>query len=289
MKNKYSLKGKELIKVFFGSLIYVISVKYFIAPASLYSAGFTGSSQLINDLLHYLGFNNSINFTGYITFIMNIPCYFIAYRYISKKFFVETLISVIIQTIVMSMLPDPVSLILSDRLALLFVGALIAGFGAGLVLQGNGSCGGTDIVGVYTSLKWHLSPGNLNLIYNAVVYILCAIFLSVESAILSILYIVIFSFVMDKVYLQNIEVSLMVFTDKQEVKQMILSQFHRGVTYWQGAGAYTENKKEILMVVLSKYELSDMIKRIKEIDDKAFIITNNSLNVTGGYEKRLIL
>lgn len=283
------IKPKDLFLIFAGSMLYVLSIKFFVTPNHLYNSGFMGVSQLLNDLIHHFGIMETINFAGYINFAMNLPLYFLAYKYISKKFLVGTILSVLIQTIGVSMVPDiPVSL-LSNEIAALLVGAVVGGFGAGLVLQANCSAGGTDVLGVYTSLKWNISPGQLNIFFNALVYTICALVMSVETALLSILFIVIFSMAMDKVYLQNIEVSLMIFTDNKAVKQTILKDFHRGVTYWNGKGAYTEKDKEILMVVVSKYEVNSIRKKIKAMDPNSFIIINDSLEVQGGYEKRLVV
>lgn len=283
------IKPKDLFLVFAGSMLYVLSIKFFVTPNHIYNSGFMGVSQLLNDLFHHFHWFESINLSGYINFAMNLPLYFLAYKYISKKFLVGTILSLIIQTIGVSMVPDMTTSILSNQTAALAVGAVCGGFGAGLVLQANCSAGGTDVLGVYTSLKWNISPGQLSIFFNALVYTICALVMSVETALLSILFIVIFSMAMDKAYLQNIEVSLMIFTNNKMVKQTILNEFHRGVTYWQGKGAYTEHDKEILMVVVSKYEVNKIRKKIKAMDPDSFIIINDSLEVQGGYEKRLVV
>lgn len=279
----------ELLKVFVGSMMFVLSIKFFVTPSHIYNAGFMGVSQLLNDVLHMAGFFPHVNMAGYLNFCFNLPLYFLAFRYISKKFLVGTILSIIIQTVGVSMVPDVSTAILSNQIASILVGAVVGGYGAGLVLQANCSAGGTDVLGVYTTIKFNLSPGKLSLIFNAVVYLICAFLFSVETAILSVLFIVVFSSAMDKAYLQNIEVSLMVFTEKENIKQMILKEFKRGVTYWKGKGAYTENDKEVLMIVVSKYEVANIRKRIKQLDPNAFVIINDSLEVQGGYEKRLVL
>lgn len=279
----------EILKVFVGSMLFVLSIKFFVTPSHIYNAGFMGVSQLLNDVMHMAGVFPHINMAGYLNFIFNLPLYLLAFRYISKKFLVGTILSIIIQTVGVSMVPDISAPILSNQIASILVGAVVGGYGAGLVLQANCSAGGTDVLGVYTTIKFNLSPGKLNLIFNAVLYLICAILFNLETAILSVLFIVVFSSAMDKAYLQNIEVSLMVFTEQENIKQMILKEFKRGVTYWKGKGAYTENDKEVLMIVVSKYEVANIRKRIKQLDPNAFVIINDSLEVQGGYEKRLVL
>ena len=43
------------------------------------------------------------------------------------------------------------------------------------------------------------------------------------------------------------------------------------------------------MVVVSKYEVNNIRKKIKAMDPNSFIIINDSLEVQGGYEKRLVV
>ena len=69
---------------------------------------------------------------------------------------------------------------------------------------------------------------------------------------------------------------------------MIINDMHRGVTYWKGQGAYTNNETEVLVTIVSKYEVPKIRREILKMDPKAFIIVSSQLNVDGNVEKRLI-
>ena len=151
------------------------------------------------------------------------------------------------------------------------------------------SGGGTDIVGVYAALHWKsFSVGKLQLLFNALVYCLCAFLFDLPIAIYSIIYAAVYSFVLDKVHLQNIEMSLMIFTKNPEIKSRILKDFVRGVTYWKGLGAYTQTETEVLVTIVSKDEVNDLRRMITQMDPKAFIIVNEGLQITGNFIKRLV-
>ena len=62
---------------------------------------------------------------------------------------------------------------------------------------------------------------------------------------------------------------------------------HRGVTYWKGAGAYTNDETYILVTAISKYEVPQIKKIVKDIDPKAFMIFNEGMSISGNFEKRL--
>ena len=123
--------------------------------------------------------------------------------------------------------------------------------------------------------------------YNACLYSICGILYDPGTAIYSVLWIVFFSLAVDRYHTQNIEVELMIFTHKPEVAQMILSKYVRGVTQWDGIGAYTNQKTSVLVSIVAKKEEAEVRHDILEIDPKAFIITHDPIRVTGGYQKRL--
>ena len=165
---------------------------------------------------------------------------------------------------------------------------MIAGFGIGMVLRSTGSGGGLDILGVYLTKKSErFSVGKLSIIVNAIVYTVCAFLFNLETAIYSIIYLIAFSLMMDKMHYQNINMSIMIFTKKREVQETIMQETGRGVTYWKGAGAYTDTDTYVLMTVVNKYEENQIREIISRIDPNAFVILSEGMSVSGNYERRL--
>ena len=104
----------------------------------------------------------------------------------------------------------------------------------------------------------------------------------------SIIYIVVFLLTVDRWHYQNIEVELMIFTHVPEVKTMIMQEYTRGVTHWDGKGAYTNRHTEVLVTIVSKSEVSAVKKDVRRLDPNAFVIAHTGVGVTGGYQKRLV-
>lgn len=287
MKN--SLKPRELGIILGGSVLFSAALNIFIVPLGLYNGGVVGISQLLRTALLANGLSFSFDIAGIINFILNLPLFVLAYRSLSKKFLFGTLLSLIAQTIAFSLIPIPAAPILSDPLSSCVIGGILSGIGAGIVLITGTSAGGVDILGVYAAMKYKdFSVGKLGLGINAVIYLICALVFDIPTALYSIIYAVIYSAAMDKVHLQNIEVSLMIFTKNPEIRSAIMKEFVRGVTYWKGQGAFTNSETEVLVTIISKYELDRVRKRIRELDPHAFVIVNEGLKVSGGYEKRLL-
>ena len=67
-----------------------------------------------------------------------------------------------------------------------------------------------------------------------------------------------------------------------------MDEMHRGVTKWEGVGAYTKEDTHVMVTMISKYEIHQIKRLVKSIDPKAFVILSEGCNVVNGnYEKRL--
>ena len=264
---------------------------FFIVPVSLYNGGVIGIAQIIRTIaseIFHLPLPQNFDISGIINFILNIPLLLVAYKSISKKFFLRTVLSVVSQTIFFTLIAIPKEPIIDDILAACLIGGIVSGVGMGITLKAGGSGGGIDILGVYFSKKYSdFSVGKLGIIINGVIYIACAVLFEIPIAIYSVIYAVFYSLIVDKIHYQNINTTVMIFTKKDNVQEKIMSEMGRGVTYWKGNGAYTEEDTAILVTVISKYEIPQIKRIIHEKDPKAFIIFNEGMSVSGNFEKRL--
>lgn len=279
---------KEYLIIAAGSIIFAAANNLFIVPSGVYAGGIVGTAQIIRTVLNdYLNISFSFDIAGIINMCLNVPLLVMAYFILNSSFVKKTVFSVAIQTVAFSAIP--VYPVVSDNLAAIIIGSIVAGYGVGLILIQKATAGGNDVTSML--LMKHnpnLSVGKFNLLYNVFVYIFCAILFNLETSIYSILHATLFSVVVDRLHLQNIEVSLMIFTRNDNIKNMIINDMHRGVTYWKGQGAYTNNETEVLVTIVSKYEVPKIRREILKMDSKAFIIVSSQLNVDGNVEKRLI-
>ena len=66
-----------------------------------------------------------------------------------------------------------------------------------------------------------------------------------------------------------------------KVKQAILENLGRGVTYLYGEGAYTGDKKKVIYCILSPRNLEQAKSLIKDIDSSAMISVMDTEEVRG--------
>ena len=282
---------KKFTSATIGEILFCIGMNIFIVPMGLYTGGVLGISQLIRSLIFNI-FNIKLSFdiAGLINFILNIPLFIIAYKKVSKTFFIRTIWCVSIQTIFLSLIPIPTTPIVNEIITSTLVGGIIAGLGSGLVLTNSASGGGTEIIGIVLSLKnKNLSVGKIGFIINLFVYIISGLCFGLNIMIYSIIYTFFSTLIIDQTHSQNISSSAMIFTKEEphKVIEFIEKELERGSTFWEAQGGFDDSKTFITYVSLSKYELQRLERHLKIIDPHAFMVKTQNMGIVGNYQKYL--
>lgn len=289
LNKKFKWNTNEIIKCTLGVLLFSSSINLFIEPAHLYGGGVIGLSQLISRLIAYL-FNTTFNTTGILYFLINIPLFILAYFQISKSFCLRTMYTIIIQTIALSLIPIPEKMLVDEVLTNVIVGGALGGIGCALVLSATGSLGGTDIIGiVLTSKKANFSVGKFAIIFNSIIFGISGILYGISTMIYSIIFSAIENFTLDKLHEQNISSSALIFSKSKPTRilNFIKNDLDRGATWWKGTGEYKQTDTYIVYVVLSRYELHQLEKFLKDNKEEVFLTKSDFVGVDGEFTKRL--
>ncbi|MBR3200361.1 MAG: YitT family protein [Mogibacterium sp.] len=283
-------KIDRILMTVIGNVLYAGGVNLMINPIHLYSGGFTGIAQLIR--LFLTGFLHipeipGLDYMGIIYFAINIPLFFMAYRVMGRKFCITTLISIAMASAFLAIIPVPAVPIVEDRILASVVGGLGSGVGAGLVLRAGSSQGGQDVIGVCLA-KTHpnFKVGTIGIIISICIYAICLFIYDIPTVLYSIIFAVITGLGIDRVHVQNIKQECMIFTKKPGLSDAILHDLNRGVTVWEGEGAYTGEDTHVLVTVISKYEEPHLRELIAKHDENAFMIISDNIRVVGLFQKR---
>lgn len=282
----------QILNATLGSIIFAIGLNCVITPLGLYSGGFMGIAQLVRMfLVDFIGIpiSEGVDVVGIVYFVINIPLLWLAYVAMGKEFVMKAVITVGIQSVVLMIVPVLSEPIISDYLTACIIGGIIAGAGSGLVLQNGCTAGGQDIVGVIAATKYRgFSVGKCNIIMNVFIYAICLWLFDIEIVIYSLIYTTVLALALDKFYTKTICTTALIFTKKTGISKVIMDNLRRGVTRWDGEGAYTEEVSYVLLTVISKYEVNHLKKIVREIDDQAFVVLIDGNSVMlGNFEKRL--
>lgn len=282
----------RLVAAVVGELIAAAAVNLFIVPLSLYTGGLMGVCQLARTLMHtYLGVDfGAYDIAGILYFLLNIPILLVAYRTLGRTLVFKTLICTTSYSLFYSIIPIPSAPIVDDYLTACLLGGILAGVGSGIVLTCGGSGGGLDIVGLCLSKRGSsFTVGKFSLTFNVFLYTACLLLFSPEVAIYSVIYNFFTSMVLDRMHQQNVNVMALIFTHEDEhiLGQFIIDKLGRGVTYWNGTGAYTGKGVHVLCVSLSKYEIEELLHAVHTIDPHAFLTVQEGVRVYGNFRRKL--
>lgn len=273
---------KKLIAVIIGSFIFAASMNFFLIPAGVYSSGFAGLSQLLARLFRdYLSINISV---GVWLFLLNIPVTILGWKKVSKSFTLYSFISVIFSSLFLNVLPI---VKLSEDIFLNAVfGGVISGLGVGITLRYGASTGGMDIIAVYLSYLVEGSVGKYNFILNSFIILAAGLLYGWEKSLYTIVVLFSVSKVIDIIHTQSQKLTAMIVTENsKEIRKAILNRLKRGATVIPAHGAFSEQGKEMLLTVISRYELYELRKIILEIDPSAFTNVVQTDSIIGHFRK----
>lgn len=280
---------RKISNLVLGSVLLTVGIWLFVTPNHINFGGMIGLSQLIEYAIkHLLPVPSGMNLLGIINFTLNIPLFIMAYTIMNRDFCIKTLVSLAIQTVLLSLLPAVNAPVVEDMILNVVFGAMICGIGVGLALSGSGCCGGMDIATVCLVKKTpDFKTGQVSIYFNIVLFGICLFVYDIKTIMYSAVFVGILYTVADHFHYQNINVTALIFTKEPMVKQRILKEMGRGVTCWKGEGAYTSTDCEVLFVALNAYEESQIEQIIHETDPHAFVTYQSGAKVHGGFEKRL--
>lgn len=303
LKNRIGHYKKNNQKVFFAlsvimylflsCFLYAFSMTCFVNSegSNLITSGMSGLALIISRyILPTLGIGIDVNLAFSILYVIfNIPMFLIAYKVIGKVFAILTFSNVLLTSLIISLIDSSIWSFLNvtsmeDITISLFAG-IFTGLAIGFALKGNFSTGGTDVISLALSIKKGVSFGKYQMLFNGIIMLLGGIFSKEWNAILyTFVYIGTSSYVIDLIHTRNRKVMLEVVSKKgQEISEVLLKEAHHGVTIIEGVGAYTKEKKDLLHIVVSTYQLTEIVSIIKSIDDASFVLQVPVNNIYGRF------
>ncbi len=279
---------KDYAIISFGLIVYVFGWVAFIIPNGIVGGGVGGIGALI---FYATGFNVS-----YTYLLANIFLLLLGVKVLGKNFGAKTVYGILFSSLLFYVLPmiTPDALIeqvQSEKNLLLWalVGGVFEGTGIGIAFTRGGNTGGTDIIALMVNKFKHINPGRV-LLYCDIVIIGSSIFLP-ERTILSALYggimVSVSTYVIDALLVGSKQsMQVLIFSEKYEsIAQKISDVLGRGITMLYAKGWYTQKERNVLLVVVRKYEVNTVYRIIKEVDKDAFISTSSVTGVFGeGFE-----
>lgn len=279
----YKEEGKKIIIVIIGALLNAIAMNLFLIPANVYASGFTGLAQLISNIIDTIGLPFSIS-TGILIFLLNVPITIIAWKKIGKTFTFYSFLSVILITLFMEIIP--IEQQSSDIILNAVFGGVLQAIGVGLTLKFGASTGGMDIVAMLLSKVNDRPIGTYLFALNGLIIITAGLLYGAEKSLYTLVALYVTTRVVDAIHTRHEKLTVFIVTKKsQQLKDAIHAKMLRGITLLPAKGAFTNEDKEMMMIVITRYELYDIGHVIKEVDPEAFTNIVETSSVIGFFRK----
>lgn len=268
---------KEYVAMVIGCVFYALSIVLFLAPNEIVAGGITGLSTLIHII------NEAVPI-GMISIALNLPIFLMGLKQSGWRFIFKSLLTVSVLGVATDLLSFLGALTLDPLLASLY-GGICQGIGIGLFLRFEYSSGGTELLGRVLS-KW---TNILNIptwvgICDAVIVLAGAIVLGKVENVLYALIVIVVSTKLSEIILTGIDKSKLciIISDKgQEIADTLIKSSPRGVTMLDGEGMYTHSSHKVLLTCVKNRQLTQLRQIVKSIDEHAFVIINDSVEVRG--------
>ena len=261
-----------------------VGLNMFLEPYTIASGGLTGLAIVFKSL-----FNTPL---WLINLAFNIPLFIIGIKILGKRDAIKTLIGILLLTFFLKVTEGLTTYnTTSDVLLSAIAGGIVVGISLGMLFRVDASTGGSELAClILNKIFPFISISTFLFIIDGIVIILAGI---VSGNIETALYATISLYITIKISDTIVEgfdfsKSFIIVTDKfDELSKAIMKDLERGVTFLEGRGGYTNIKKDVLLVVVSRREEVHLKKLVNEIDPMAFIIINDAHEVLGeGFSKK---
>ena len=267
------------VQILAGLLLCAIGYDMFIIPNNIAPGGFTGIAQLIN---HATGWP-----IGMVTIALNVPLFALSAKSLGLKFGLRSLVASVGLSVLIDILPIPsvIPMDTTERLLLASLfGGVVAGAGFGLIMRGNATTGGSDMLAKLVNARVHsLSIGMVMFAVDGMVIITSAFVFDVVSAMFALICSFIMSQVMDFLVdgINSSRAYFVISSESDVIARRVMEEMERGITGLQGRGMYSGEDKQVLLCVINRNESPALRAIVSECDPRAFIIATNVHEVLG--------
>ena len=301
MKNKVLKTVWAYLILTVATFIFTVSWEAFMIPNGMSAGGMMGVCTIIEFA------TGGLIKASYSFFVINALLILLAVFVFGIGFGFKTIYCIIMSSVFLWLVDDwswlhsiPGNfLYVEDKTLVPIIAGVFESLGIGLAIRSGGSTGGTDIIALIINKYWPVSLSGVFFVMDFVVVIAQLMLRpgfgsyagdakTFNDVMYGILEIVTFAVTIDMFTIggRN-KMQLLIFSEKyQQIADHICKVMERGVTVLKAQGWYTRKERNILLVLLTRQELSGVNRVVNEIDPKAFMSISNASEVYGeGFEK----
>lgn len=264
----------RIIVILMALELIAIAINFFYAPINVAAGGATGVSILLNAAF---GFDRALT-----VLVINLLMIILAAFFLEKR---------VVKNIAFGSLALPVLLnytpsypVVDDSVLAVIIGGAVFATGVAILYRLDASAGGTTVPPMILKKYFHINTAYSLLVIDMTIT-LFNLFVAGTNA----FFLAGFSLVITSMVMRRIEtgldlkqqVTIMSNDYGHEIRDALLSE-EQSLTMFDVRGGYTDNDREMLMVLVDSQDYGHLIRIIREIDDEAFVVTTNVTESHGG-------
>lgn len=261
------------------TLVMACGIYFFKFPNNFVMGGVSGISMIVGAV------QNAVS-PATVMLIINAVLIVVGFFVFGKKFSIKTVYCSLLLSGALELMEFlfPMSKPITDdpMLELVFAVALPA-VGSALVFNVGGTTGGTDIIAMVLKKYTPLNIGMALFFVDAAIVAAGFFVNGAKAGMYSLVGLLIKALVVD-VVIENINISkyfFIVTTNPEQVCKYINENLHKGATVWEGKGSYTNEKKTVIMAVMTRSQAIALRNHIKETDQHAFVVISSTSEIIG--------
>jgi uncharacterized membrane-anchored protein YitT (DUF2179 family) len=218
--------------------------------------------------------------------LVNIPLLIWAKFVLGSSFVKKSLLGTVLLSLFLKLTQQMPQLIYYDDFINSVFGGAIMGVGIGFVLKGGATTGGSDLLATLINKK------NSSLTVSALIFVIDVVVIlggmfvfGASKAMYSVISVYITTQAINLI-LEGLNFARAVFimSDKYDaVANMLIGQLHRGATILYGCGAYSGEKKNVIVIVVARKQISRVKSIVGEVDKGAFVFITDVREVMGAF------
>ena len=275
-------KNKDILIQYIGliiaCIIMAVGLNMFLVPKTIAPGGLSGLSVVISKLTGFPVSN--------ILFTISTPLLLFSVKILGKKDAIKTFIGMAILTLSLKV-TEPLSTIsLTDNTLLAAIsGSILVGLSLGILFRIDASTGGTDLIALMLNRIIPSIPVSkcLSMIDGTVVVLAGVVNMNFETGLYSAIALYIMVKIIDTITAGfDYAKAFFIITEKKDVLQEAIIELNRGITILDAKGGYTNEDKNVMLVVVNQKKQEVALKKmVKELDEKSFIIVTDVYEVLG--------
>lgn len=299
---------RDMMSIVIGCTIMSIGFVFFINPYDIVPGGVYGMGIVLHNIFPHIQ-------VGTFGYMFDIPLLTTAMILFGREFGGRTLFAALLTPGLMNLIStlayptrealqslDPSQLaggiidLSNDLMLASILGGTIIGIGLGFAVRSNATTGGTDIIAMILNRFAKIKFSNGVLLADSFVVMagvaVIGFGIGVEDAAIDkglqlSLYSLICIYVSSRVIDYAIDgasydkLLFIVTNEHDKLRDFIINDLDRSATYIKSRGMYTMAEREMIFLVVSRRQLSQVQRKIKHIDPKAFLVVTDAYDTYG--------